>query len=86
MSLLVDIKKQENWFEGALVANKIKTKVDSIYGNKNNICFTVIMYKSDIAIDSKGYNFIPKLEGDNFFKQAYEYLKTLEEFKDAIDV
>ena len=86
MSLLVDIKQQENGFEGALVANKIKTKVDSIYGDKNNICFTVIMYKLDIAIASRSYKFIPKLEGDNLIRQAYEHLKTLEEFKDAIDV
>ena len=25
------------------------------------------------------------LDGDNPFKQAYEYLKTLEEFKDSVD-
>ena len=36
-------------------------------------------------IETKTYEFNPSLAGENFVKQAYEYLKTLEEFKNAVD-
>lgn len=85
MALLINIKKEEIGFEGALIANNITAKVDSIYGNKYNISFSVAMYKDNIVINTKGYSFIPELDRDNFIKQAYEYLKTLEEFKDSED-
>lgn len=61
-------------------------KVDSITGNKNGITFTTHMYKGEDILkdcDSK-YNFIPSLE-PNFIAQAYKYLKTLDEYSDAID-
>jgi hypothetical protein len=39
-------------------------------------------------IESKGYNFVPEVgeESFNFIKQGYLYLKTLEEFSEAIDI
>jgi hypothetical protein len=39
----------------------------------------------DSVFDSCVYNFVPSLEGANFIAQAYEYLKTLPEFKGATD-
>ena len=86
MALLVNIQKIENGFEGVLSANDIIVKVDHIYGNKNNISFSIVLYKDNIAFDTKSYSFTPIIDGDNFIKQAYEYLKTLEEFKDSKDV
>ena len=41
--------------------------------------------KQDTILQTESYTFAPKLDGENFIKQAYEHLKTLEEFKDAID-
>lgn len=60
-------------------------KIDSIVGNKNKIDFRVLFLKQDTLLETKSYTFSPTLDGDNFIKQAYEYLKTLEEFKDAED-
>jgi hypothetical protein len=39
-------------------------------------------------IGSKGYSFIPDVGENsvNFIKQAYLYLKTLDEFSDSIDI
>jgi hypothetical protein len=34
---------------------------------------------------SKQYRFVPSMDGANFIKQAYEHLKTLPEFQNAID-
>lgn len=60
-------------------------KIDSIAGNKNKIDFRVLFLKQDTLLETKLYTFLPTLGGDNFIKQAYEYLKTLEEFKEAED-
>ena len=60
-------------------------KIDSIIGNKNKIDFRVLFMKQDTILQTESYTFAPKLDGENFIKQAYEHLKTLEEFKDAID-
>ena len=60
-------------------------KIDSISGNKNKIDFRVLSLKQDTLLETKLYTFLPTLDGDNFIKQGYEYLKTLEEFKDSED-
>ncbi len=60
-------------------------KIDSIIGNKNKIDFRALFLKQDTLLETKSYTFLPTLEGDNFIKQGYEYLKTLEEFKDSED-
>ena len=36
-------------------------------------------------LTSASFPFIPDLEGDNSIKQAYDQLKTLPEFADAVD-
>jgi ribosome-associated translation inhibitor RaiA len=60
-------------------------KVDSISGNKNRIDFTVSFSENDAVLTAKSYDFKPDLDGDNFIKQAYLYLKTLPEFESATD-
>jgi hypothetical protein len=40
---------------------------------------------SDLPVKIEKYNFIPDMDGGNFIKQTYEYLKTLPEFTGAID-
>ena len=62
-------------------------KVDFVSGDKNTINITVGYYKtneSNNCFKVNSYSFNPSLD-NNFIKQAYEYLKTLEEFKDAED-
>jgi hypothetical protein len=59
-------------------------KVVNIAGNKEALVFDVIFYKDKEALINKVFNFVPNLDS-NFIKQAYEYLKTLPEYADAID-
>jgi len=59
-------------------------KVESVSGDKNNVTATVTT-KIGSNIKTKFYQFKPNLDGSNFIKQAYEHLKTLPEFADAVD-
>lgn len=65
-------------------------KIDSINGNKNNVEIRINIYKDEtkqVFISSNIYNFEPSLENvDNFIKQGYDYLKTLNEYKGAVDL
>lgn len=70
---------------------KIETyaKIISITGNKEKIKFYLEHQKfnnNSIIIDTEQHSFVPIIDSsDNFIKQGYLYLKTLEEYKDAID-
>jgi len=77
-----------------LTVNNAYIKVHEISGNKNTINIRVRAYASQNAsgsgllyLEEWLYNFYPSIADDtpNFIKQAYLYLKTLPEFKDAID-
>ncbi|MBN1039012.1 hypothetical protein DVW12_09890 [Clostridium botulinum] len=66
-------------------------KITFINGSKENINIQITIY-NDISkkyiLNQVGYRFIPKIEdiAPNFIKQGYEYLKTLDEYKNAIDL
>lgn len=59
-------------------------KVVSVSGDKENVAANVEFTASNIS-GKRTYVFAPSMEGDNFIKQAYKHLKTLEEFSGAID-
>lgn len=65
-------------------------KINKLNGNKENIEILLGIYKNETkqcCIATKQYIFVPKLESnDNFIKQGYNFLKTLDEFKNAVDV
>lgn len=64
-------------------------KITNISGCKASIICHYNIFKSKkelICITTGSFEFVPTLEGDNFIKQAYEHLRTLEEFKDVEDV
>ena len=66
-------------------------KITNISGNKELEILTVSIYSDNTQnnlIEIKEYNFIPNVENSapNFIKQGYEYLKTLDEYKDVIDL
>ena len=70
--------------------NDVYAVVDNVQGTKNEMIFKLIVYLDDTkqtALDIKHYTFAPSVAEDasNFIKQAYEYLKTLDEFSGAID-
>lgn len=62
-------------------------KVANVTGDKNRVAF-VVSYAVDAAHDSlktEQFSFVPSMDGGNFIKQAYEYVKTLNGFEDAKD-
>lgn len=63
-------------------------KIISVEGSKGSINIVVGIYKDDKLIITKTYTFTPSVQDSatNFIKQAYEYLKTLNDFRDATDV
>ena len=64
-------------------------KIDKLEGDKNSINLSVGIYneKDSIMVINKKYEFIPDVtdSAENFIKQGYEYLKTLDEYADALD-
>lgn len=55
--------------------------------NNKEVAFIVVSFDSGNGLNfSKDYTFNIKLNEVNSIKQGYEYLKTLDEFKDAKDV
>lgn len=85
MALSKTLTKTVRGFDGEVVANDVYFKVSNISGDKYTISFLVTGVSAGVQIYSADYVFEPDLDGDNFIKQAYEYLKTLPEFVDAID-
>lgn len=37
------------------------------------------------SLQERSFEFVPDLHGDNFIKQAYDYIKSLDEFADFVD-
>ena len=60
-------------------------KVESVSGNKTRVVCSVSQTSADKITQTNSYAFVPDMEGANFIKQSYEYLKTLPEFADAQD-
>jgi hypothetical protein len=64
-------------------------KINKVIGDKENVVINVLGYKEDKTnvVSSNEYSFVPSVaEGAvEWIKQGYEYLKTLDEFKGAID-
>jgi len=64
----------------------ILVKVTGISGDKNKMVAHLSFFdEKGGVLWTKAYSFKVSLSGDNFIAQAYEYLKTLPEFADAID-
>lgn len=65
-------------------------KVMEIKGGKTSMRAKVMSFASSDAnspeIDTAFYRFTPDLNGENFIRQAYLFLKTLPEFANAEDI
>lgn len=59
-------------------------KIENVNGSKELVTATVTTRIGENT-KTKFYNFAPDMNGSNYIKQAYEYLKTLPEFADASD-
>lgn len=60
-------------------------KIENVQGNKLGVTALVSKTSVDRVRQSSSYSFVPDMDGANFVKQAYEYLKTLPEFAGAQD-
>lgn len=73
--------------EETVTTDPLYIKVVSVSGNKETLTASVSfsLEKTTAPLAVKDYQFTLELEGPNPIKQAYEYLKTLPEFADAVD-
>jgi hypothetical protein len=78
-------------FDTPAVLKNAYIRVDAISGNKTALCATIGVYNNKenkmVLAQSKVYQFTSSVDdkSKNFVAQAYDYLKTLPEFADAID-
>lgn len=88
------LKKTITLNSGLTVENAY-IRIDTVSGYKGGLDISVNSYISQEAfnngqeyLEQKFYNFIPSVEdtAPNFIKQGYKYLKTLQEYIDAIDI
>lgn len=86
MALTKNWKKSITGF-GELSLNNGYCKITNINGSKELIKFTLVVKNKDTneAFDAFNYKFVPTLDDKNFIAQAYDYLKTLPEFINAVD-
>lgn len=82
MALIVN-KKLKN----GIVVELAYARVEHISSNKNILGMQVKFYTNieNESFETINYQTDLKIDDSNYFKQAYEYLKTLEEFKDSKD-
>lgn len=82
-------------FESGLIAKDMYARIDIISGSKNGLDFSLNYYVSRDAflegrpfLQKEMHYFLPSviIGSQNFIKQAYLYLKSLDDFKQAKDV
>lgn len=76
-----------NVHEKDVVFEDVYIKVTSTFATKDTVSVAVEIKagKEGPAIESRSSFFNHDLNGENVIKQAYEHLKTLPEFADAVD-
>lgn len=82
---------QKTIYGKELVFPNAYIEIVSLNGTKNKIRINVNTYDTkakENLIKMEEYSFVPSVEdsSENFVKQGYEFLKTLLEFKGALDV
>lgn len=63
-------------------------RVADLSGSKDGVAFSLEVFEDSYRqclIERQMHTFVPNMEGANFVRQAYEHLKTLPEFADAVD-
>jgi hypothetical protein len=85
MAIQKTLTKSIVGYAGELVARNTIFRVSHINGTKDILMFNVEGKQENLIIYRDEFSFTPDLNGSNFIKQAYEYLKTLPEFAGATD-
>ena len=78
---------QTDYTHNGIAVQNCYCRVLSVQGGKAALTAEVSFHASSEhqAFYSKAIGFVPDMDGDNFIKQAYQFLKTLPEFSDATD-
>lgn len=81
----------KNVYGETLVFSEAYYQISGIRGSKERLNVSVLIYKDSsksITLGNLSFSFVPSNEDDSlrWDKQAYEYIKTLDEFSEAIDV
>jgi len=86
MALQQNLSLVNNFGEVSVFKNAY-IRVIHVMGTKRACSSVVHFCKSaeGLMLQSKDYTFQVDLDGGNYIKQTYEYLKSLPEFADAID-
>ena len=71
--------------ESSYTTPQLYIKVESVSASKTAASADVSYSNDDGIVTSKRFEFMPNLEGENFIKQAYMHLKSLDEFAGAVD-
>lgn len=72
----------------ALIKDTQYIKIEYISGNAKQLTIVIHIYNNNSKesfIEGISYLFTPNLDGYNFIKQGYEYIKSLPEYTDAVD-
>jgi len=87
MALQMNYATQDQFGNDVVLSNSY-IKVIKVSGNKDTMSAYVdfTINPDDGAAIQRLYRFSPNMDGGNFIKQAYEYMKTLPEFAGATDV
>ncbi len=85
MALKKTIIKTQPGYSGQLVGPDAYWRIDQLYVNKSEIRAIINAYVANEQFETKSYSFKPSLEGDNFIKQAYDFIKQQPEFVGAED-
>lgn len=77
----------ENNFGEQSVFNDCYIKVSSVSVTQQNINATVVYMRDKMGkiLNTETFYFTPDLQGENFIKQAYQYIKTLPKFSGSVD-
>ena len=86
MALKKTVTLKNNFGEDSVFGNAY-IRVVQVIASKRSCNASVQFCKSadGVVLQTSDYSFDVNLEGGNFIKQSYEYLKTLPEFADAVD-
>lgn len=88
MAIAKNIQFKPNGFIDDISVLSAYHRVGTLAGDKYGINFKLDVFEAKEAKEplyTIGYSFAPKMDGDNFIKQAYDHLKTLPEFSGATD-
>lgn len=89
--MALQFNKTVNIYGKNVLFEKCYARIETINVNKEYSIFTLSVYSNSTTnhlIDQLNYRFVPDTSDNaiNYHTQCYEYLKTLPEYADAIDV